>query len=346
MSLVSSVKKRRKYKIHYGRILSAFLLMLLLVTGMIFLAAFLFRSPQAPQFDEPNLSFTQVTAAVEGSPYYSDSFRSRRMAEAVGSIYSPYALLMEEDTGRVLYRKAENDIAYPASLTKMMTLILAIENLPDLSLKIKLPTAIFAPLYQMNASMAGFQPEESATVKDLLYGTMLPSGAECAIGLAEEISGSEEAFADLMNQKAAELGMNNTHFTNCTGLHDPNHYSTAKDMALLLKYCLRNETFRTLFDTASYRTEPTSVYADGIPLESTMFRKVKDPQIDGGGTLLGGKTGYTGEAGLCLASLAEVNGADYILVTMGAHGNNSTEPFHLLDAFNLYGHIQNYTSDD
>ena len=100
-----------------------------------------------------------------------------------------------------------------------------------------------------NASMAGFLPGEKVKVIDLLYGNILPSGGECSIALAEQISGTEQKFAELMNKKAQELGMNNTHFTNATGLHDESHYSTVRDLSILLQYALKNETFHKIFQT-------------------------------------------------------------------------------------------------
>ena len=104
--------------------------------------------------------------------------------------------------------------------------------------------------------MAGFRPGETATVRDLLYGALLPSGAECCETLAREVSGSEEAFVELMNQKAAALGMASTHFCNPTGLHDPEHVSTVRDMARLLRTAMQNEMFRTIFATARYTCRP------------------------------------------------------------------------------------------
>lgn len=132
----------------------------------------------------------------------------------------------------ILMQKNSEEKIYPASLTKMMTAIVAIENLPDLKVKIKLTNSTFQGLYKADASMAGFQPGEQVRAIDLLYGVMLPSGAECCIGLADQIAGSEQNFVKIMNQKAADLGMKNTHFENATGLHNVNHYTTVKDLAI------------------------------------------------------------------------------------------------------------------
>lgn len=153
---------------------------------------------------------------------------------------SRHAILLDAQSGRVLAQKRADERTAPASLTKMMTVLLAIETEPDLDKQVTLPEDIFPALQTEKASMAGFVPDETVTVRDLLYGAMLPSGAECCEALARLVSGSEDNFAELMNQKAAELGMKNTHFTNATGLTDTEHYSSAADMAKLLQAALHN----------------------------------------------------------------------------------------------------------
>ena len=125
---------------------------------------------------------------------------------------SRHAILLDAQSGQVLAQKRADERTAPASLTKMMTILLAIEAEPDLDKQVTLPEGIFPALQIERASMAGFAPGETVTVRDLLYGAMLPSGAECCETLARLVSGSEDNFAALMNQKAAELGMKNTHF--------------------------------------------------------------------------------------------------------------------------------------
>ena len=162
----------------------------------------------------------------------------------------------------------------------------------------------------------------------------LPSGAECCEALAREVSGSEEAFVASMNQKAAALGMASTHFCNPAGLHDPEHVSTVRDMARLLRAAMQNEMFRTIFATARYTVPPTNLHPDGFTMESTFWSELDGTELRRG-KFLGGKTGYTSAAGLCLASAAQVNGKRYILVTAGAQGNHNTEPYHVDDAVNV-----------
>ncbi|NLO42724.1 MAG: D-alanyl-D-alanine carboxypeptidase [Bacteroidales bacterium] len=238
----------------------------------------------------------------------------------------------------ILMQKNSEEKIYPASLTKMMTAIVAIENLTNLQKEIQLTHYTFNGLYSANASMAGFQPGEKVKAIDLLYGVMLPSGAEACIGLADEIAGSEKDFVKMMNQKAADLGMGNSHFENTTGLHDEKHYTTVRDLSILLSYVLQNDTFREVFTSSRHSTQPTNKHPGGITFYNTMFEKLTNKNIIGG-EILGGKTGYTDEAGLCLASLASVDNQEYIFISAGAKGSLYSEQFNITDAIAVYSSI-------
>ena len=250
-------------------------------------------------------------------------------------LISPEAVLMDADSGEVLAAKNADAPIYPASMTKVMTALLVLEGTPDLDTPVTLPEDIFPALQTETASMAGFLPGETAAVRDLLYGALLPSGAECCEALAREVSGSEEAFVELMNQKAAELGMRSTHFCNPTGLHDPEHVSTVRDMARLLRAAMQNETFCAILSAERYAVPATDLHPEGFTMTSTFWAELGDVSLRRG-QFLGGKTGYTSAAGLCLASAAQVKGKRYILVTAGAKGNHGTEPYHIEDAVRVY----------
>lgn len=253
------------------------------------------------------------------------------------NIYSNEAILIDAETGAVLDEKNPDTQAYPASVTKMMTLLIACEQITDYNEVYPLPREIYDTLYYQDLSTAGFECNEPITINDLLYGLQLRSGAECCLGLANRVSGSEATFVDLMNQRAAELGMNNTHFMNCTGEHDANHYSTVRDMAVLLQAGLQNDKFREVFTTKVYQTTPTVTHPGGLIIYSTLSQTMSTMDFEGG-TILGGKTGYTSEAGQCLASVALINDHEYIFVTFGAYraeGDTSSH-LHTVDAINTY----------
>ncbi len=250
-------------------------------------------------------------------------------------LHSSHAVLVNLDENKILLDKNSEEIIYPASLTKIMTVLVAIENIRELNEKILLPQSIFANLYEKNASMAGFLANEEVTAKDLLYGSMLPSGAEASIGLANYVAGSERKFVKLMNDKAQQLGMEDTHFKNATGLHHHDHYTSVKDISILLQYALTNNTFREVYTAQSYSTSPTNLHPEGMTFTSRMFKNISSSDLPKG-KIIGGKTGYTEKAGLCLASLAVINEQEYILVTVGAEGDHHTEQFNITDAFSVY----------
>lgn len=320
---------------------------------MVAIAAFVYKSVSTPgnhqilekEYDGKTLlnSFLKITSESSDDrtiqvplskiePYPSISISPDKLN-------SPNAILIRLSDDTVLMQKNSEEKIYPASLTKMMTTIVAIENLPDLNRKIKLTNSMFQGLYEADASMAGFQPGEQVKAIDLLYGVMLPSGAECCIGLADQIAGSEQNFVKIMNQKAADLGMGNTNFENATGLHNKNHYTTVKDLAILLSYALQNDTFREIFVSSRHSTPPTNKHPGGITLYSTLFKELSNQSIIGG-EILGGKTGYTNEAGLCLASLAKTGNKEYILISAGAKGDHSSKQYNITDALAVYNSIE------
>ena len=272
------------------------------------------------------------------------------MSASVMNLYSNHVLLIRLEDFQTIQEYQSEAVIYPASLTKIMTVILAIEALDDFDEEIVIQPSWIEALQEKNASVAGFLPMESVCVRDLLYAALLPSGADAAVALACKVSGSEQAFAALMNEKARSLGMKDTCFVNATGLHDANHVTTLKDMSLLLDYALDNAIFRRIFTTHEYQTRPTKLHENGIYLESTLFGRLdavaredgrigSQGELSDGGWLIGGKTGYTPQAGLCLASLAQIYDVDYILLTAGACGDTQTIPYHILDAVEVYTHI-------
>ncbi len=231
-------------------------------------------------------------------------------------IDSTYAVLIDLADNKILAGKSANARMYPASMTKVMSLIVAYEEIEDLSDTFLMTSTIIDPVYRSGASLAGFSPNETVTILDLMYGLILPSGAEAAVALAQYVAGSEEAFVDLMNAKAAEMGLVNTHFTNCSGLHSTNHYSTAVEMAMIMDYAMQYKDCAKILSTYQYTTTPTEKHPEGLKLESTMFSRMYGDEPEGV-TVQAGKTGYTNEGHHCLVSYAtdDETGEAYIFVT-------------------------------
>lgn len=249
-------------------------------------------------------------------------------------ITSPYAYLYDLETNQVLYSKNAEEKIYPASMTKLMTAIIAVEHL-NLDETITITSEMYSPFAGIDASVAGFSIGESPTVRDLLYGLLLPSGADSACVLAYAVTGNIDSFVLLMNDKVNELGLTNTHFTNTTGLHNPNQYSTCKDIAKICATAVQYDAIKEILQAKTYTTEPLLYHPDGL----TLTDHISDALRYGITGFVGGKTGYTPDAGRCLASYAVINGMDCVLVT--ANADNANVPQN--DAYDLYSYLsENY----
>lgn len=212
--------------------------------------------------------------------------------------------------------KNENERLPMASLTKIMTVRVALKHIPDLAATAPVDTDAYHRAVDMNASMAGFRGGEATSYRDLLYATMLRSAGEAADSLAINISGSMDNFVAMMNQEAEDLGLKNTSYANADGMDDPKNYQSAKDCAMLIKDSLEDGNFRAIFTKRDFVTRPTLDHPDGVYLESTVLSHLKKYNQNGF-EIIGGKSGTTDKAGLCWATLAEKNGKEYILVVMG-----------------------------
>lgn len=254
-------------------------------------------------------------------------------------ISSPAALLMDTASGKVLYEKNMNEKRYPASLTKVMTAIVVLENcsLSDIA------TVSYDSVMSLSSGYvtANLQIGEELTVEQLLYVLMVGSSNDAAIVLAEHVSGSIEAFAELMNQKAKEIGCTSTNFVNPNGVHDENHYSTAYDLAILARYAMQNETFRTLVSTTSYKLPITNKY----DREDRVFTTTNSLLLVNNNSRsdnyyykysTGIKTGFTTPAGNCLIASADKNGLELITVVLGAGQTSEGLSERYIDTKNLF----------
>lgn len=240
---------------------------------------------------------------------------------------------LNDDT--VIYSLKPDEKVSIASMTKIMTCIVALENIKNLDEKVTMTSDMFKTLKEENAMVVGFQVGEEVTYRDLLYGLMLPSGADAAQGLAVSISDSIDKFVNLMNNKAKQLNLENTNFVNTTGFDNKNHYSTVSDVATILKYALKNNEFKKIF-TANKYTSSNKKHK----MVATRFGHGVDVSF-----IKGSKTGFTYDAGLCMASIADYNNVSYMLVTAKASYNNRTN--HLVDAKNIYNYFfKNYSYRD
>ena len=255
------------------------------------------------------------------------------------------AILLDSNTEKIIYSKNESERMYPASTTKILTAILTIENcnLDDIV------TVPYEAVYSIPSgySVAALQPGEQLTVEQLLKVMLVHSANDAANVLAYHVSGSIEGFANLMNQKVSELGLTNTHFTNPSGMHDENHYTTAYDLAIIMKYCMKNSTFRNLsglkyctipatnkYEERVFNTTNELLIYDNRNVSSNYYYKYA----------IAGKTGYTTQAKNSLVSVSNKDNLELICVVLsvGLYPNNLSAKFIDTKLLFDYGY-NNYT---
>lgn len=252
-------------------------------------------------------------------------FNNTEIAQAQVTVSAEAAALMNADTGELLFVKEPNKELPIASLTKIMTAILAIENGNLDAIVTFSENAANQP-----PSKIFVQAGDSLTLRDLLYALLLESGNDVAVAIAEYIAGNVDSFVNLMNQKAQSLGMFNTRFTNPSGLSEPApNISTARDLAILMRYAMQNNIFREIIGTKTYQTAT----ALGVPLEfQHKHRLVQQVEY-----VIGGKTGFTQASGRTLISYAVVNNIPLITVTLNAPDDWQDHLKMLKYGYSLYG---------
>ena len=260
---------------------------------------------------------------------------TEEMPESVGS---GYAVLVDLVDGTVVAGRDYDTEMNPASMTKILTLLVAVENINLKKLDedtFEITQDITDYVYTNQMSQVGWNIGDTPTIRSLLYGTILPSGADAALALAEYTAGSQEEFIDMMNKKLEELGISDTaHFTNVVGAYDEDHYCTALDMATILRAAIDNETCREVLSCRYYEVPPSGgEESPSIDISNWFLRRIEDK--DTHGTVVCGKTGYVSEAGFCAASYQESDdGGHYICVTADGAG---TWPC-------IYDHVEIYST--
>lgn len=252
-------------------------------------------------------------------------------------INSKSAILYDLDSDKVLYEKNSNEITSIASLTKIMTSIVSIENISSLSDNVVITNDMIKGLIEQDAMVCGYKVGDTVTYEELLYSSLLPSCADATNALAISLTGSISNFVSLMNEKALALGLSNTHFVNTSGLDIENHYSTAYEVSVILKYALKNDTFKKIYTTKYYRIESGQILMSNLEKNLIRYNLKMD-------YVLGSKTGYTDDAGLCLSSIASYNGINYLLITIGADPTLDL-PYNIIDSNTIYNYyFENYTN--
>lgn len=260
--------------------------------------------------------------------------------------YSPHCILMEASTGKILYEKGAHDVVPPASTTKIMTAILTLEHCALTDTATVSHEAIFTvPVGYTHANLV---EGEVLTIDQLLHILLIPSANDAANVLAEHIAGSVSSFATMMNTKALELGCLNTHFVNPNGIHVQDHTSTAYDLALMGRYAMQNETFRSIVSTTKYTLPVTNKYADNNRFFNNTNELIKPDDRDRVDNYYysyatGIKTGYTNPAKDCIVASAKKDDVEYIVVILGADRTENGLSGRYLDCKNLFDYaFSNY----
>lgn len=343
-------KARRKKKLR--RIAALVIAAIIVVVGVV-TSVFEFgkRNSSIKEKDTHNLAIAAGDEAVggdiigeyssdqmngDGGTDFDNNFQNEGSNAALfidkSDINSQYAVVYDCNKKITLAGLNQHEKIYPASMTKILTLIVAVENIEDLSKTYALTQAQIDVLYKRDASRVGLERNKPVTAEDCLYGLILPSGADAAVALACMAAGSEEKFADMMNEKCKQLGLTSSHFTNATGLHDANQYTTVYEMCKIMECAMNNPVCAKVLNTASYTMKATTKASpNGIRISNNALQKLKK-SVTEDITVMGAKTGFTNEAMYCMSSCAVKSGTKYIIVT--AKADSSTD--YVKDACKLY----------
>lgn len=252
------------------------------------------------------------------------------------TLYSKNYCLYDLTDDKIIYEKNIQERTNIASLTKIMTTITAIEKINNLDDYVTITSEMLSNI-KYDASLAGLKIGDKLTYKDLLYASILPSGADATQALAYSLSGSINNFVNDMNTLAKKIGMESSNFVNVTGLDIDNHYSTVSDLLKMLQYALRNETFKTIYTTKSY------TLSNGLVVDATVKKYNNLMKLDIS-RIIGSKTGYTNKAGLCISSIFESNNHEFIFISTNAefiYGNY----YNLKDNLNIINFMdKNYNN--
>ena len=241
-------------------------------------------------------------------------------------INSEAAIVYDMDADTVILDKNSDEVRSIASLTKIMTVLTAIENIDDFNASVTITSEMLAGIY-WNASVAGLKSGDTVTYMDLLYAAILPSGADATQVLAYAVSGSVDTFVAKMNELASRIGVTNTHYVNTTGLDQDGAYSTAYDQLLILSYALENPIFRTVYTTKNY------TLTNGLQVEASVNKYNRALNLDTS-KIIGSKTGNTTNAGLCMSALFYHEDHEMLLITLGAEVIEDV-PYNLIDTLTL-----------
>lgn len=331
-------RKKKRVRINKKKAARALVLLLILIAVLAFgirsavkaVGKLLDEKRQSQISDEPaNYEPPEIKTLAE-------EFIDAASVKAIGDdIVSKYSVLINAKTKEIVAEKNSRDRIYPASMTKVLALLTAAENCESWEGTMNMERDVEEYCFVNKCSVVGYERGELIKIDELPYGTILSSGADATISMAVHTAGSHEAFADLMNKKAESLGIGaSSHFQNSVGIFADDHYTTVKDMAVIMYAAMGNAFCRKVLTTQSFETDPTENHPKGQVLLNLFLSRISTKD-SGSLTVIGAKTGYVGEAGFCAVSYAEdEDGTPYICVTADSSGVWQT----VIDHANIYKH--------
>ena len=282
--MIMERRRRKRRRLIAQMAICAVLFLTILITGASFIGKKVKANKAKNQIEETTQSTVteylpeepvvqEVTEEVKKPETIAYEFQSTSSTSGIYSdnVISTHALLIDESTDTIVASKGATDRISPASMTKVLTVLVAAENITEEQLDdtFTMTLEITDYSYVNDCSNVGFLDGEQVKVRDMFYGTILPSGGDAAVGLATYVAGSHEAFVELMNEKLEALGLSDTaHFTNCVGLYDSNHYCSIYDMAVIMKAALQNELCKEVLATKCYTTSPTTEHPEGLTISN------------------------------------------------------------------------------
>ncbi len=278
------------------------------------------ETEQAAVSEETAAESTEEEEPVQEGPVALQSAESSDTVQMNEELDSSTAVLFSVKDGSIIAEKGNpNTRIVPASMTKILTILVAKEHVDNLDDTFEITYTETDYSFKNECSIVGFSVGEKPTIRDLFYGTILCSGADAAVALADYTAGSQEAFAEWMNAKLQDLGISESaHFTNCVGVYDEDLYCTPYDMAVILNEAMKDDFLREVLSAHTYTTSSTTEHPEGILISNWFLRRIEDKD-SGSGFVLGAKTGFVAQSGNCAASYAtDPEGNGYICVTAGA----------------------------
>lgn len=329
-------KNLGKKRLDFYRVGGVLLILILIVLGIYGL--WLWKNQPVRKGDSAAEQTENSTEEAEKTPLFDLKFTPGTI-RLVEEIQSEYGILLRADTGRIIAERKSAERINPASMTKILTLLVAAEQISDKSGTFTMTREIADYCFTNDCSVVGYMEGEQIPIAELFYGCILCSGADASLALAELACGSHEAFVLKMNEKIKELGCaDSANFTNCVGIYDENHYCTVQDMAIFMKAAMENDFCKKILSTKIYHSKPTEEHSKGQVLSNWFLRRIEDKD-SGDVVVIGAKTGYVVESLNCAVSFGRNRAGEEFICVTGKGGGSWQAIYDHAALYKQYGGV-------